>query len=70
MLKLMVHGAVNFPGAGRILSADPRLLYMCRQTSGRDQEVFMITGIAIAVGVVLLCTCSYFVMRKRKHVRG
>lgn len=30
----------------------------------------MIIGIAIAVGVVLLCTCSYFVMRKPRHVRG
>ena len=70
MLKLMLDGAIDFPGSGRILSAGPRLLYMCRQTSGRDQEVFMITGIAIAAGAVLLCTCSYFALRKRKQARG
>jgi hypothetical protein len=37
---------------------------------GPDQEVFMIVGIAIAAGAVLLCTCSYFVLRKRKQARG
>lgn len=30
----------------------------------------MITGIAIAVGVVLLCTCSYVALRKWKQARG
>lgn len=30
----------------------------------------MIVGIAIAVGAVLLCTCSYAVLRKRKQSRG
>jgi hypothetical protein len=43
---------------------------MCRQTSGPDQEVFMLVGIAIAAGAVLLCTCSYFVLRKRSQARG
>ncbi|GAA1010231.1 hypothetical protein GCM10009551_093780 [Nocardiopsis tropica] len=60
----------TFPGARRILSVAPHLLYMCRQTSERDQEAFMITGIAVAVGAVLLCTCSYVVIRKRGKARG
>lgn len=30
----------------------------------------MLIGIAIAAGAVLLCTCTYFVMRKRKQSRG
>lgn len=30
----------------------------------------MIVGIAIAAGAVLLCTCSYFVLRKRRQARG
>lgn len=30
----------------------------------------MIVGIAIAAGAVLLCTCSYVVLRKRKQARG
>ncbi|MFJ3586078.1 LPXTG cell wall anchor domain-containing protein [Streptomyces sp. NPDC090127] len=30
----------------------------------------MIIGIAVAVGAVLLCTCGYVVLRKRKQARG
>lgn len=30
----------------------------------------MIVGIAVVAGAVLLCTCSYFVIRKRKQARG
>lgn len=30
----------------------------------------MVIGIVIAAGAVLLCTCSYFAMRKRKQARG
>ncbi|MET8751985.1 LPXTG cell wall anchor domain-containing protein [Streptomyces sp. NPDC059104] len=30
----------------------------------------MLIGIAIAAGAVLLCTCAYFVTRKRKQARG
>ncbi|MDH6538674.1 hypothetical protein M2167_001184 [Streptomyces sp. SPB4] len=30
----------------------------------------MLIGIAIAVGAVLLCTCTYVVTRKRKQARG
>ncbi|WP_330238917.1 LPXTG cell wall anchor domain-containing protein [Streptomyces sp. NBC_00525] len=30
----------------------------------------MIVGIAIAAGAVLLCTCGYFVVRRRRQGRG
>ncbi|MER7723149.1 LPXTG cell wall anchor domain-containing protein [Streptomyces sp. NPDC096323] len=30
----------------------------------------MIVGIAIAAGAVLLCICSYVVLRRRKQARG
>lgn len=30
----------------------------------------MITVIAVAAGAVLLCTCTYVVLRKRKQARG
>lgn len=30
----------------------------------------MLIGIVIAAGAVLLCTCVYFVTRKRKQARG
>lgn len=30
----------------------------------------MLVGIAIAAAAVLLCTCGYVVMRKRKQARG
>lgn len=30
----------------------------------------MIIGIAVAVGAVLLCTCSYVAIRKWKQARG
>lgn len=30
----------------------------------------MLIAIAIAAGAVLLCTCGYFVLRKRTQARG
>lgn len=30
----------------------------------------MIVGIAVAAGAVLLCTCSWFALRKRRQARG
>ncbi|EFH31084.1 predicted protein [Streptomyces pristinaespiralis ATCC 25486] len=38
--------------------------------AGTDREVFMIVGIAITAGAVLLCTCSYVVVRRRRQARG
>lgn len=52
-------------GPRRILFPGSCLSYTSRQTPGTEEEVVVIIGIAIAGGLVLLCTCMFVVRRKR-----